>query len=84
MMLLFYARFEKEGSVGAGRIRGIIVEIGGDNTKRQNDLKGVNAEIRNTQSQLRDIEKLLKCDPGNTELLAQRKVPHKTSGKFSY
>lgn len=56
--------------MGAGRIRGIIVEIGGDNTKLQNDLKGVNAEIRNTQSQLRDIEKLLKCDPGNTELLA--------------
>ncbi len=29
-------------------------------------------EIRNTQSQLRDVDKLLKLDPGNTELLAQK------------
>ena len=31
----------------------------------QTALKGVNAEIRNTQSQLRDVDKLLKIDPGN-------------------
>ncbi len=54
------------------RIKGITVEIGGDTTKLQTTLKGVNSEIRNTQSQLRDVEKLLKLDPGNTELLAQR------------
>lgn len=35
-------------------------------------LKGVNTEIRNTQSQLRDADKLLKLDPGNMELLAQK------------
>ena len=35
-------------------------------------LKGVNTEIRNTQSQLKDVEKLLKLDPGNTELIAQK------------
>lgn len=58
--------------MGASRIKGITVEIGGDTTKLQNALKGVNSEIRNTQSQLRDIEKLLKLDPGNTELLAQK------------
>lgn len=56
----------------ANRIKGITVEIGGDATKLQTALKGVNSEIRNTQSQLRDVEKLLKLDPGNTELLAQR------------
>ncbi len=56
----------------AGRIQGIIVEIGGDTTKLQTALKGVNTEIRNTQSQLRDVDKLLKLDPGNTELLAQK------------
>ena len=38
----------------------------------QTALKGVNTEIRNTQSQLRDVEKLLKLDPGNTELIAQK------------
>ncbi|WP_418615877.1 phage tail tape measure protein [[Ruminococcus] torques] len=56
----------------ASRIQGITVEIGGDTTKLTTALKGVNSEIRNTQSQLRDVEKLLKLDPGNTELLAQR------------
>ena len=56
----------------AGRIQGITVEIGGDTTKLQTALKGVNLEIRNTQSQLKDVDKLLKLDPGNTELLAQK------------
>ena len=45
---------------------GITVESGGDTTKLQTALKGVNTEIRNTQSQLKDAEKLLKLDPGNT------------------
>lgn len=56
----------------ANRIKGITVEIGGDTTKLQNALKGVNSSIRDTQSQLRDVEKLMKLDPGNTELLAQK------------
>ena len=57
----------------AGRnIKGITVEIGGDTTKLQTALEGVNSKIKNTQAQLRDVEKLLKLDPGNTELLAQK------------
>ena len=56
----------------ANRIKGITVEIGGDTTKLQTALQGVNSEIRNTQSQLKDAEKLLKLDPGNTELLDQK------------
>ena len=55
----------------AGRIQGITVEIGGDTTKLQNALKGVNGQIKSTQQQLKDVDKLLKLDPGNTELLAQ-------------
>ncbi|MDE6748598.1 MAG: phage tail tape measure protein [Lachnospiraceae bacterium] len=58
--------------MAANRIKGITVEIGGDTTKLQTALKGVNSEIRNTQTQLKDVEKLLKLDPGNTELLAQK------------
>ena len=58
--------------MSANRIKGITIEIGGDTTKLQTALKGVNSEIRNTQSQLKDVEKLLKLDPGNTELLAQK------------
>ena len=58
--------------MAGNRIRGITVEIGGDTTKLQTALKGVNTEIRNTQSQLRDVEKLLKLDPENTQLLVQK------------
>ena len=58
--------------MAGSRIKGITVEIGGDTTKLQSALKGVNSEIKTTQSQLKDVEKLLKLDPGNTELLAQK------------
>ena len=58
--------------MATSRIKGITVEIGGDTTKLQTALNGVNSEIKNTQSQLKDVEKLLKLDPGNTELLAQK------------
>ena len=58
--------------MAGSRIKGITVEIGGDTTKLQAALKGVNSEIKNTQSQFKDVEKLLKLDPGNTELLAQK------------
>ena len=58
--------------MAASRIAGITVEIGGDTTKLQTALKGVNGQIKDTQSQLKDVEKLLKLDPGNTELLAQK------------
>ena len=51
----------------ANRIKGITVEIGGDTTKLSKALKNVDSSIKNTQSQLRDVNKLLKLDPGNTE-----------------
>ncbi len=56
----------------ANKIRGITVEIGGDTTGLTKALKQVNSEIKSTQSQLKDVEKLLKLDPGNTELLTQK------------
>jgi phage-related minor tail protein len=56
----------------AGRIQGITVEIGGDTTKLSSALQGVRKEIKSTQSQLKDVEKLLKLDPSNTELLSQK------------
>ena len=56
----------------ANRIRGITVEIGGDTTKLSKALKNVDGSIKNTQTQLRDVNKLLKLDPVNTELLAQK------------
>lgn len=56
----------------ADKIRGITIEIGGDTTGLTKALKGVNSEIKSTQAQLKDVEKLLKLDPKNTELLAQK------------
>ena len=41
----------------ANRIRGVVVNIGGDTTKLQTALKQVNTNIRNTQSQLKDVER---------------------------
>ena len=56
----------------AGRIAGITIEIGGDSTKLQNSLKGVDKSLKQTQTALKDIDKLLKFNPGNTELLVQK------------
>ena len=56
----------------ANRIKGITVEIGGDTTKLSKALEGVNKNIKGTQTQLKDVEKLLKLDPSNTELLSQK------------
>ena len=56
----------------ANRIKGITVEIGGDTTKLSKALEGVNKDIKGTQTQLKDVQKLLKLDPTNTELLSQK------------
>ena len=70
---LFLCPFlRKEVSAVANRIMGITVEIGGDTAKLQATLKCVNGQIKSTQQQLKDVDKLLKLDPGNTELLAQK------------
>ena len=56
----------------ANRIKGITVEIGGDTTGLEKSLKEVNNSLRKTQSQLKDVETLLKLDPSNVALLAQK------------
>ena len=54
------------------RVKGIVVEIGGDTTGLDKALQGTNKNISHTQGQLRDVERLLKLDPTNTNLLAQK------------
>lgn len=56
----------------ANRIKGITVEIGGDATGLDKALKGVNSSITKTQSALNDVNRLLKLDPSNTVLVAQK------------
>lgn len=53
-------------------IRGITVEIGGNTTKLDKALGSTEKKSRSLQVELREITKLLKLDPTNTELLAQK------------
>ena len=56
----------------ADRIKGITVEIGGETTGLDKALKDVNNTSRSLQSELKDVQRLLKFDPNNAELLAQK------------
>lgn len=58
--------------MASGRIKGITVEIGGNTTKLQDSLKNLDKTLQGTQSKLKDIDRLLKLDPKNTELLTQK------------
>lgn len=54
------------------KVRGITIELGADTTGLSKALKDVNSEIGKTQKSLKDVEKLLKLDPHNTELMEQK------------
>ncbi|PEQ47792.1 hypothetical protein COK00_31845 [Bacillus cereus] len=56
----------------AGRIKGITIEIAGETTGLQNALKDVNKRSNDLTKELKDVERLLKFDPGNLEALAQK------------
>lgn len=54
------------------RIKGITVEIGGDTTKLNKALRNTDINLSRVQGDLREVERLLKLDPTNVELLAQK------------
>ena len=54
------------------RIKGITIELNGDTTGLTDALKDVNKESNKVTSELREVERALKFDPGNTELIAQK------------
>lgn len=58
----------------ANNIKGITIEFKGDTTSLGKALNDVNKQIRTTDSALRDVDKALKLDPGNVELLAQKEA----------
>lgn len=58
----------------ADKIRGITIELSGDTSKLVKSLDGVNKEINSNKRSLRDLEKALKLDPKNTELLEQKQA----------
>lgn len=56
----------------AGRIKGITVEIGGDTTGLETALSDVNKQSKSLQNELKEVQRALKFDPGNTTLIAQQ------------
>lgn len=54
------------------KTKGIIVELGGDASGLNKAISSVSKEARDTQSELKKIERLLKMDPGNVTLLKQK------------
>lgn len=56
----------------AEKIKGITIEIGGDTTGLDTALKDINKEAGKTQRELQEIDKALKFDPKNTDLLIQK------------
>ncbi|HFR4153308.1 DUF2207 domain-containing protein [Bacillus cereus] len=56
----------------AGRIKGITIEINGNTQPLQNALKDVNKQSDSLAKELKDVERLLKFDPGNVEALSQK------------
>lgn len=56
----------------SSRVKGITVKIGGDVSGLDKALQGVNGKLNDTQARLKDVKRLLKFDPGNTELLRQK------------
>lgn len=54
------------------KVRGITIELGADTSGISKALSGLNKEIGQTTKDLKDVERLLKLDPTNTELLAQK------------
>lgn len=52
--------------------KGLTIKFGGDTTELQSALKKIQKETKDTQADLKEINKSLKFNPGNTELLEQK------------
>lgn len=58
----------------ASRIKGITIEIDGSTKGLDKALSDVNSQSIKLQQELKDVERLLKFDPGNTEAMAQKQL----------
>ena len=56
----------------ANRIKGITIEIDGNTTKLSDALSKLDKNLKQTGSELRDVNRLLKLDPTNVNLLRQK------------
>lgn len=58
--------------MASGKIKGITIEFRGDTTKLERAIKDVNKEIDPLDKELKNINKALRFNPDNVELLAQK------------
>ena len=58
--------------MGAGNIKGITIEIGGETTKLDKALSGVKRNSKTLQNQLKAVNQALKLDPKNVDLLKEK------------
>ena len=56
----------------AGTIKGITIQIGADTTKLSSALNSANRAIKQTQTELKNVEKALKVNPTNIDLLRDK------------
>lgn len=56
----------------ASRIKGITIELDGDTKGLDKALSDVNSRSSQLQKELKDVNRLLKFNPGNAELIAQK------------
>ena len=56
----------------AGDIKGITIKLGADSTQLTAAINKVDSALKKTKASLKDINRLLKLDPTNTELLRQK------------
>ena len=56
----------------ADRIKGLKIVLGADTSELVSAIYNVNSAISKTQANLRDINKALKLDPGNVNLLKDK------------
>lgn len=54
------------------RIRGISIAVGGDTTEFTDALQATEKNIKTLSDELRQVDKALKLDPGNMELVSQK------------
>ena len=57
---------------GGKKIKGITIELGADTSQFNKAMSNIDKTLKNTQTQLKDVNRLLKLDPTNTDLLKQK------------
>ena len=56
----------------AMKVKGITIELSADTSGLEEALKGINKSLSQTQKDLKDVDKALKLDPTNVELIEQK------------